>query len=141
MGRRWMPKWQLPEISWYDYITLLSFLCMFSDKSYLVNMTETLNALAMITKAGVEARQIVVGVASYGRSFKMTDSKCKGAMCRFVGPQPAAAKGECTNSSNAEILDIMDKKEAYSVQTWYDEKTDSDYLIYNSKRNSPLHPI
>ncbi|KAL7960290.1 hypothetical protein V8C34DRAFT_321503 [Trichoderma compactum] len=100
-----------------------------------VNMTETLNALAMITKAGVEARQIVVGVASYGRSFKMMDPKCKGAMCPFVGPQPAAAKGECTNSSgyisNAEILDIVDKKEAYSVQTWYDEKTDSDYLIYN----------
>ncbi|PNP52630.1 hypothetical protein THARTR1_06795 [Trichoderma harzianum] len=100
-----------------------------------VNMTETLNALAMITKAGVEARQIVVGVASYGRSFKMMDPKCKGAMCAFVGPQPAAAKGECTNSSgyisNAEILDIVDKKEAYSVQTWYDEKTDSNYLIYN----------
>ncbi|KAL7819905.1 glycoside hydrolase family 18 protein [Trichoderma gracile] len=85
-----------------------------------VNMTETL-ALAMITKAGVEPRQVVVGVASYGRSFKMNDPKCKGPIC--------------TNSSgymsNAEILDIMEDKKSYSVQAWYDEKTDSDYLIYN----------
>ncbi|KAL7946058.1 glycoside hydrolase family 18 protein [Trichoderma barbatum] len=98
-----------------------------------VSMTETLNAIAMIAKAGVDARQIVVGVASYGRSFKMTDPKCKGAMCTFVGPQPAAAKGVCTNSSgyisNAEILDIMEEKDLHSVQAWYDEKTDSDYLL------------
>ncbi|KAL6873022.1 glycoside hydrolase family 18 protein [Trichoderma novae-zelandiae] len=100
-----------------------------------VNMTETLNALAMITKAGVEARQVVVGVASYGRSFKMTDPRCKGPMCTFAGPQSLAAQGACTTSSgyisNAEILDIMEDKKTYSVQAWYDEKTDSDYLIYN----------
>ncbi|KAK1249289.1 hypothetical protein MKX07_002805 [Trichoderma sp. CBMAI-0711] len=100
-----------------------------------VNMTETLNALAMITKAGVEARQVVVGVASYGRSFEMNDPKCKGPMCTFTGPQSLAAPGGCTNSSgyisNAEILDIMEDKKSYPVQAWYDEKTDSDYLIYN----------
>ncbi|KAH6608594.1 hypothetical protein Trco_001940 [Trichoderma cornu-damae] len=100
-----------------------------------VNMTETLNALSMITKAGVEARKIVVGIATYGRSFKMTDPKCKGPMCTFVGPLSAAAKGECTQTSgyisNAEISDIMDDGDAHSVQAWYDEKTDSDYLIYN----------
>ncbi|KAL6886435.1 glycoside hydrolase superfamily [Trichoderma longibrachiatum] len=97
-----------------------------------VNMTETLNALAMITKAGVEARQVVVGVASYGRSFKMNDPKCTGPMCTFSGPQSLAAPGGCTNSSgyisNAEISDIMEDKKAFPVQAWYDEETDSDYL-------------
>ena len=36
-----------------------------------VNLTETINSLAMITKAGVPSNKVVVGVASYGRSFKM----------------------------------------------------------------------
>lgn len=101
-------------------------------------MTETLNALAMITKAGVEARQVVVGVASYGRSFEMNDPKCTGPMCTFAGPQSLAAPGGCTNSSgyiyNAEISDIMEDKKAFSVQAWYDEETDSDYLVYNGER-------
>jgi GH18 family chitinase len=36
-----------------------------------VNLTETINSLAMITKAGVLSNKVVVGVVSYGRSFKM----------------------------------------------------------------------
>lgn len=64
----------------------------------------------MITKAGVEARKVVVGVTSYGRSFKMVDPNRKGPMCKFVGPESAAAKGECTDTagylSNAEILNL-----------------------------------
>lgn len=39
--------------------------CLRSD----VNLTETINSLSMITKAGVPSSQVVVGVTSYGRSF------------------------------------------------------------------------
>ncbi|KAL4971353.1 glycoside hydrolase superfamily [Aspergillus desertorum] len=51
-----------------------------------VNLTETVLSLAMITKAGVATKQVVVGVTSYGRGFEMTDSDCTGPMCTFTGP-------------------------------------------------------
>lgn len=53
----------------------------------------------MITKAGVPTYMITVGVSSYGRSFKMTESGCTGPMCTFVGPDSAAALGECTQTA------------------------------------------
>jgi GH18 family chitinase len=41
-----------------------------------VNLTETKHSLAMITKAGVPGNKIIVGVTSYGRSFKMAKEGC-----------------------------------------------------------------
>jgi chitinase len=43
-----------------------------------VNFTETLSALSMITKAGVPSNHVVVGVASYARSFQIVDPSCTG---------------------------------------------------------------
>ncbi|EMT60851.1 Killer toxin subunits alpha/beta [Fusarium odoratissimum] len=43
-----------------------------------VNLTETMGALAMITKAGVPSTKVIVGVTSYGRSFKMAKKGCVG---------------------------------------------------------------
>jgi GH18 family chitinase len=97
-------------------------------------MTETVNALSMITKAGVPAKMIMVGIASYGRSFKMTDSGCRTELCTFAGPESQAAPGACTGTagyiSNAEINDIIITT-PYGIKTWSDEKADSDYLVYN----------
>ncbi len=39
-----------------------------------INMTETLNALSLTTKAGVPSKKVVVGVSSYGRSFEMAEA-------------------------------------------------------------------
>jgi chitinase len=50
-----------------------------------VNLTETNYALAMITKAGVPASKINVGISSYGRSFGMTKAGCTGPMCKYKG--------------------------------------------------------
>lgn len=67
----------------------------------------------MITKAGVASNKVVVGVASYGRSFKMDTAGCDGPMCKFTGsPRVSnAARGRCTNTagyiSNAEIAEII----------------------------------
>lgn len=81
--------------------------CLRSD----VNLTETLGALSMITKAGVPSNQIVVGVTSYGRSFQMTTPGCYTEECTYTGPSSGAYAGLCTGTpgyiSNAEINAII----------------------------------
>ncbi|KAF2275938.1 glycoside hydrolase [Westerdykella ornata] len=97
-----------------------------------VNFTETINALSMVTKAGVPSYKLILGVTSYGRAFRMTDPGCTGPMCTFVGPQSAATKGECTDTAgyiaNAEI----DKIIANGGRTYYDTNSQADILIYGS---------
>jgi len=75
-------------------------------------MTETVNSLAMITKAGVPSNKVLVGVTSYGRSFQMANPLCTGPTCLFTGDRLVsnARKGRCTQTagyiSNAEIKEI-----------------------------------
>ena len=98
-----------------------------------VNLTETMNSLSMITKAGVPSSKIIVGVSSYGRSFRMTESSCTGPLCTFSGPESSAAKGECTGTAgyiaNAEISKILGSGLA---GRYYDGDSDSDVLVYGS---------
>ncbi|KAI2999287.1 unnamed protein product [Aspergillus niger] len=103
-----------------------------------INMTETHYALSMITKAGVPASKIMVGMARYGRSFQMTEAGCWGANCTFTGPESGATPGECTQTagyiSNYEINEILsaaDDTDLYSVtvETYVSE---GDILVYNS---------
>jgi len=105
-----------------------------------VNMTETVNALSMVTKAGVPANKIVVGVSSYGRSFEMTNADCHGPQCGFTGPGSSAKKGRCTDTngyiSNAEIDEIirnaaMGGKRANTVQHFTDD-SESQILVYDN---------
>ncbi|VBB80335.1 Putative Glycoside Hydrolase Family 18 [Podospora comata] len=78
-----------------------------------VNETETKDALSMITKAGAPSNKILVGVTSYGRSFKMAQAGCDGENCLFTGDNrnSQAAKGRCTAFSgyiaNAELDEII----------------------------------
>ncbi|KAI1739462.1 glycoside hydrolase superfamily [Xylaria scruposa] len=76
-----------------------------------VNMTETMSALVMVTKAGVPSDKIVVGVTSYGRSFRMTDPSCTGPLCTYTGPDSGATPGRCTKTggyiSNSEINELI----------------------------------
>jgi len=98
-----------------------------------VNATETLLALSMIQKAGVASNKVIVGVSSYGRSFKMAQAGCTGPNCLFTGDRlhSQAAKGECTDTagyiSNAEINKIIDA--GGNIKTWSENAT--DYLVYN----------
>ncbi|KAJ5887351.1 hypothetical protein N7495_007392, partial [Penicillium taxi] len=66
-------------------------------RSY-VNLTETLSAMSMITKAGVSLNKIAVGVASYARSFKMTEAGCWTDICTYTGPDSGAWLGPYTNT-------------------------------------------
>lgn len=96
-----------------------------------VNLTETINALSMITKAGVASNKVVVGVTSYGRSFKMAQAGCTGPECLFTGSSSVsnAAKGDCTDTagyiSDAEIGEII---RGGNVQQYIEE--DSNILVY-----------
>ncbi|EHL02905.1 putative Acidic mammalian chitinase [Glarea lozoyensis 74030] len=95
-------------------------------------MTETMYALAMITKAGVPSNKVNIGVSSYGRSFKMSESLCSGPTCSFEGPTSLAAEGECTGTpgilANAEIDQIIAWSD--NATTHYDAGSESDILVY-----------
>ncbi|OAR05876.1 hypothetical protein LLEC1_06736 [Akanthomyces lecanii] len=92
-----------------------------------INVTETMSALTMITKAGVPSNKILVGVSSYGRSFQMQDPSCTGPDCLFTGDRlnSNARKGRCTETagylSNAEIAEI-------NGRTWVDD-TDTRIMV------------
>jgi chitinase len=97
----------------------------------------------MITKAGVPASKIFVGVSSYGRSFGMVDPTCTGPICKYGGAfdVSTAEAGSCTNTSgyisNAELNLIMQGVDSgasnYKGRTWYDEDSASDIMVYGTK--------
>ncbi|KAH7010890.1 glycoside hydrolase superfamily, partial [Microdochium trichocladiopsis] len=100
-----------------------------------VNITETMDALAMITRAGVPANKVLVGITSYGRSFKMADPNCSSPSCKYLGTRldSPAKKGKCTNTggylANGEIDAI--KSGSAPFRELYDGGSDSDILIYD----------
>lgn len=102
-----------------------------------VNLTETMTALSMVTKAGVPSGKVVVGVTSYGRSFGMAQAGCDGPNCKYTGGRlsSTAKKGECTDTagyiSNAEISKII--KDGGRVNKKYiDKGSHSNILVYDN---------
>ncbi|KAL4938844.1 hypothetical protein BDV06DRAFT_231514 [Aspergillus oleicola] len=102
-----------------------------------VNLTETKQSLAMITKAGVPGEKVIVGVTSYGRSFKMASPGCWGPDCQFTGDRlnSNAMKGECTDTAgylaDAEIAEIM-ADSSRVVMSFIDTSSNSDILVYDN---------
>ncbi|KAH8673384.1 glycoside hydrolase family 18 protein [Xylariales sp. PMI_506] len=98
-----------------------------------VNLTETINSLVMITKAGVPSNKVIVGVTSYGRSYQMTTPGCWGEMCTFTGPESGATHGPCTDTagyiSDAEIKEILASDRVTYSGT--DPQSDTDILVYD----------
>ncbi|KAL4873983.1 hypothetical protein BDV12DRAFT_205395 [Aspergillus spectabilis] len=86
-----------------------------------------------VTKAGVPRNAIAVGVASYGRSFGMSEPGCVTPECTFDGPQTTALPGICTGTpgvlANAEIEEIIIEGEF--DEWYYDSESDSNILVYN----------
>jgi GH18 family chitinase len=103
-----------------------------------VNMTETKTALSMITKAGVPSNKVIVGVSSYGRSFRLQDGGCTGVTCLFTGSptHSDAYKGRGTNTSgyiaNAELAEIKAGGKYSTVNHWYDQASDSNIMVYGN---------
>ncbi|RYO82101.1 hypothetical protein DL762_006788 [Monosporascus cannonballus] len=110
-----------------------------------VNLTETRQALAMITKAGVPGNKIVVGVTSYGRSFAMEQPGCWGPSCKFTGTrlESQATPGRCTGTAgyiaDAEINEIIRggsgaKRQSRVVTHFLDPGSNSDILVYDNNQ-------
>ncbi|RHZ56572.1 uncharacterized protein CDV56_100433 [Aspergillus thermomutatus] len=101
-----------------------------------VNLTETKQSLAMITKAGVPGKKVVVGVTSYGRSFKMAEAGCWGPDCVYTGDRlnSNAKKGKCTGTAgyiaDAEIAEILNEPDRV-VKHFVDSSSNSDVLVYD----------
>jgi hypothetical protein len=100
-----------------------------------VKITETLNSLSMITKAGVPSSKVVVGVTSYGRSFQMTTPGCTSEMCTYTGTDSGAFKGICTDTggylANAEIAYLNATMPVDSTQSYMDDSF-SNIFVYDS---------
>ncbi|KAM5349053.1 hypothetical protein ACJ41O_008876 [Fusarium nematophilum] len=100
-----------------------------------VNMTETKNALSMITKAGVPNNKIFVGEASYGRSFHMAKDGCWKPTCEFTGSRTEsdAKPGRCTKTGGylayAEIMEIRGRN-GDKVEAFYDQDSKADVMLY-----------
>ncbi|KAL4756034.1 uncharacterized protein BDW70DRAFT_166856 [Aspergillus foveolatus] len=115
-----------------------------------VNLTETMTSLAMITKAGVPSDRVVVGVASYGRSFAMAEVGCYGPECLYTSlrANSDATKGSCTGTAgylaNAEInkilsgspsgLNTRDTASSRATAHYLDEDSDSNILVYDDNQ-------
>jgi chitinase len=99
-----------------------------------VNMTETVNALSMITKAGVASNKVVVGVSSYARSFGMITPGCWTEMCPYMGPDSGALAGPCTNTAgylaNYELNLVI--TENPTAEQYWDQDSYSNILVYNN---------
>ncbi|KAF2634388.1 class V chitinase Chi100 [Massarina eburnea CBS 473.64] len=98
-----------------------------------VNLTESINSLSMITKAGVPSNMIVVGVSSYGRSFQMSTPGCWTEQCTYSGPDSGAYPGRCTNTSgyisNYEIDEILQQNP--SAERKWDATSYSNIVVFN----------
>ncbi|KAK8116047.1 Glycoside hydrolase [Apiospora sp. TS-2023a] len=101
-----------------------------------VNLTETLTALSMITKADVPSNKVVVGITSYGRSFEMSTPGCTTEECTFTGgvANSNAAKGMCTGTagyiSEFEINEIIRDGSRVTKQ-YVDEGSHTNVLVYD----------
>ncbi|KAH8812879.1 class V chitinase-like protein [Xylogone sp. PMI_703] len=110
--------WYLRGFPIKDMVTVLDYI--------------TVYALAMITKAGVPADKVVVGVSSYGKSFSIVDPSCTGPEYLFTGPESSALPGNCITTTgyiaDVEIYQYIES----STESWHDNSSDLDITVYGS---------
>ncbi|KAL4789112.1 chitinase [Aspergillus venezuelensis] len=88
------------------------------------------------SQAGVPGTKVVVGVTSYGRSFKMAQAGCDGPGCTFTGDRlnSNAMKGRCTGTAgyiaDAEIAEILEDSSRVT-RHFVDSSSHSDILVYD----------
>ncbi|PNP44197.1 hypothetical protein THARTR1_11088 [Trichoderma harzianum] len=96
------------------------------------NLTEVDHALELFWRNNVDPKMINLGVAFYGRSYKLADASCRLPGCRFSGP---GDKGECSNTegylSYREIMDKI-KQAGDSAEELWDEVAGVKMLVYDS---------
>jgi chitinase len=98
-----------------------------------MNLTETINALFKIIKAGVPSNMVVTGVSSYGRLFQMTTPGCWQEQCTYTGPDSGDYKGRYTDTagyiSDFEIGEILEQNP--SAHQYFDPNSHSNIVVFN----------
>lgn len=51
----------------------------------------------MVAKAEVKSTKLIIGISSFGRSFKVAEASCTGPNCEYMGKknQSPVEEGEC----------------------------------------------
>jgi chitinase len=100
------------------------------------NLTEIKNSLDLLWRNDIPSEQVVLGMAFYGRAFRVADPSCTTPGCLFAS---GADAGECSNevgilmiSEIAEIIEksnlkpTLDKDAAVKMITW-----DNQWVAYD----------
>ncbi|KAJ3208520.1 hypothetical protein HDU67_006691 [Dinochytrium kinnereticum] len=94
-------------------------------------MQDITDSLLLYIRAGVELSKINLGLAWYGRTYKLEDANCKGYGCKMTG---GGAPGQCTEASGMlglfEILDILGRN---GISSNYDRATQTKWFNYNGE--------
>ncbi|UKZ78670.1 hypothetical protein TrVFT333_006416 [Trichoderma virens FT-333] len=96
------------------------------------NLTEVDQALDLFWLNDISPTMINLGIAFYGRSYKLADASCTKPGCRFSGP---GAKGDCSNTagylSYREIMEEVALAGDSAYQMW-DREAAVKMFVYDS---------
>ncbi|KAM0255869.1 hypothetical protein ACHAQJ_005374 [Trichoderma viride] len=96
------------------------------------NLTEVDQALDLFWLNHVSPTMINLGIAFYGRSYKLADASCTKPGCRFSSP---GDKGDCSNTagylSYREIMSLIEVTSGSADQMW-DKTAGVKMLVYDS---------
>lgn len=76
---------------------------------------DMIDSAKLYVKAGIDLKKVNLGLAWYGRSYKLKDPDCKGYGCDMSG---GGAKGKCTGESKTRFVDFTSKKCSDCVFRW-----------------------
>lgn len=108
-----------------------------------INLTETYNALSIITKAGVPNKKIFVGEASYARTFRMKQDGCWQPHCEFTGTptESLANPGRCTKTAGyLAYAEIVEKMGLPGAQFLHDHQSNTGVMLYGGDYISYMTP-
>ncbi|KAJ3505091.1 hypothetical protein NLJ89_g7596 [Agrocybe chaxingu] len=92
------------------------------------SLQDMVDSALLYVKAGVDLKQVNLGLAWYGRSYKLEDSTCAGYNCDMTG---GGTKGECTGESgvlaNFEIDNVMIDADIRPV---HDKRSETRWFNY-----------
>lgn len=100
------------------------------------NMTETLEVLRLVSKAGLDVGKIYVGIASYARSFEVSTSGCYEIGCTFTGPSSGATPGEYTDVPGILSFDDISYIQANDQvnDIYNDTESQCTIMLYNNNQ-------
>lgn len=143
MARGWYLRWfDLPALAKHvNFINLMSYdLHGIWDKENEIgsqilahtNLTEVDQALQLFWRSNISPTLINLGIAFYGRSYKLADASCSHPGCQFKDP---GAKGRCSNTagylSYREIMEKINEAGGEGDEMW-DKEAGVKMVVYDS---------